>query len=350
MNDVSQEKMKAIVKPEAAPGLEMRQVPVPQVGPGEVKIEVEAASICGTDYHIYRWDEWSASRIHPPLIIGHEFAGTVVEVGEGVEEVSVGDYVSAESHTVCNRCYQCQTGQSHVCQDVSIIGVDVDGAFAEYVVLPEQNIWFNDEDLDPALASIQEPMGNAVHTVLSAPIAGKSTLITGAGPLGLMALEIAKGCGAGEVFITEVNEYRLDLARELGVDMAINPLERDPVETIVGHTGGGVDVALEMSGNPVAIRQAFQSLRSGGRVSLLGIPEGKVEMDITNDIVFKGATVYGISGRKIFETWHQGRALLEAGRIDLEPIITHRLPFEDFEKGMELMADKECGKVVLMLD
>jgi threonine 3-dehydrogenase len=342
------EKMKAVIKAKAAPGAELAMVDIPQVGPGEVLIKVKATSICGTDVHIYNWDPWARSRIKPPMVFGHEFAGEIAELGEGVTTLELGDYVSAETHIVCNVCYQCRTGEAHICEDVSIIGVDRPGSFAEYVSIPEQNAWLNPPDMPPQVASIQEPFGNAVHAALSTELAGKRILVTGCGPIGLMAIGIAKAAGVAAVYGTEVVPYRLELASRVGTDLVLNPLEVDVVSEITTATNGlGVDILLEMSGNPSAIHEGFAVLRSGGYAALLGLPSKPMELDLNNEIIFKGAIVYGVAGRKIWKTWYQTRALLDSGAVDVGPIITHQLPLEEFEQGLKLMSKGECGKVVL---
>ena len=341
-------KMRAVIKAEAAPGAEMATVDIPQVAPGEVLVKVKATSICGTDVHIYEWDPWARSRIEPPMVFGHEFAGEVVEVGEGVTTLEPGDYVSAETHIVCGICCQCSTGQAHICEGVSIIGVDQAGSFAEYVSIPEENAWLNPPDMPPEVASIQEPFGNAVHTALSTDLAGKTVLVTGCGPIGLMAIGIARAAGAAAVYGTEVVPYRLELAAQMKVDLALNPRDLDVVSEIMTATDGlGVDVLLEMSGNPSAIHEGFTALRGGGYAALLGIPSRPVELDLANEVIFKGATVYGVSGRQVWKDWYQTRALLSSGAVDVGPIITHRLPLEDFEQGLKLMSRGQCGKVVL---
>ncbi len=344
-----QQKMKALVKTQRAPGLTLQMVDVPSVGPDDVLIKVLATSICGTDYHIYSWDEWSQGRVKPPLIAGHEFAGEVVEVGENVTDYEPGDMVSAETHIVCNRCLQCRVGQKRVCTDTAIIGVDVDGCFAEYVALPAENLWLNDPDLDVAVASAQEPLGNAVHTALEGPVAGCSIAVTGCGPIGLMSIPVLRQCGAAQVIATEVNPYRLKLAEKMGADHVIDAGSEPVVQRVMQLTDGrGVDGVLEMSGNPRVIDQALKMVRPGGRVSLLGVPsDNEVCLDVGNDIVFKSVTVQGIAGRKMWETWYQVRALLDGG-LDIEPVLTHRMDMEDFAEGMQLMADGNCGKVVLI--
>jgi threonine 3-dehydrogenase len=344
------ERMKAVVKPDRGPGAELTLVDVPQTGPGEVLVKVKATSICGTDVHIYEWDDWAASRIKPPMIFGHEFAGEVVELGEGTSTLEVGDYVSAETHVVCGVCHQCRSGNSHICKDVAIIGVDRPGVFAEYATIPERNAWRNPPDLPPDIASVQEPFGNAVHTALSTELVAKTVLVTGCGPIGLMAVAIARAAGASLVIATEVVPYRLELARQIGAHLVIDPTTTDTTTEILTSTNGiGVDVLLEMSGNPSAIHEGFSVLKRGGFSALLGLPSRPIEFDLANEIIFKGATVYGVTGRKVWQTWYQTRALLSSGAVDVRSIITHRFPLEEFVQGMELMANGECGKVVLSL-
>jgi threonine 3-dehydrogenase len=341
--------MKAIMKHHAGPGAELREVPIPRIEPHEVLIQVKATSICGTDVHIYTWDAWAESRIKTPMVFGHEFSGVVVEVGSQVTGVKIGDHVSAETHIVCHQCLQCKTGQYHICQHTKILGVDFQGCFAEFVKMPAENIWKNPVDMPFEKASIQEPMGNAVHTVLAGPVSGKTVAVVGCGPIGIMAVAVAKASGATEVIALDLNEYRLDLARKVGATVTINPLNEDPVKRVMQVTGGtGVEVVCEMSGHPVAIRQAFEMLTNGGRMSILSLPTKPVELDITNQIVFKGITVQGITGRKMYETWRQTSGLLHSGQVDVSPIITHTLPLENFQEGFELMVSGKCGKVVLL--
>jgi len=340
--------MKCVVKKEAKEGAILTTREIPQIGPNEVLVKVLATSICGTDYHIYSWDAWSQKRIKPPLIMGHEFAGEVVEVGEKVSKIKVGDIVSAETHIVCGKCALCVTGQAHICKDTEILGVDTQGTFAEYVAIPEDNAWVNDPSIPPEYLCIQEPLGNAVHTVLSGDIIGKTIAVVGCGPIGIMAVAVAKAVGASKVIAIEVNEYRLNLAKEVGADVVINPIQENVIERILAETDGlGVDVVAEMSGNPIAIQQALKYIKLGGRMAMLGIPAEDVKLDIANDIVFKGIQIHGIVGRKMYETWYQVKGLLASGNLSLDKIVTHKLPLEDFEKGMELMKSGNCGKVVL---
>lgn len=340
--------MQAVVKTAARPGIEIREVPVPSYGPSDVLVKVDAASVCGTDLHIYNWDPWAQGRVHPPLIPGHEFCGTVAQVGDQVSAVRPGDFVSAEMHVACGKCLQCRIGQAHVCQNVKIIGVDANGAFADYVVIPESNIWKLDPSLPREYGSILDPLGNAVHTVLAAEIAARSVAIVGCGPIGLFAIAVARACGASTVFALEVSEHRRKLARAMHADHVLDSATEDVAAIVAEQTGGvGVDVVLEMSGHADAMRLGFQILRTGGRVSLLGIPSRPVELDFARDIIFKGATVLGINGRKMYETWVQMEALLKAGKLDLAPVITHRLPMSEFARCMDLLKSGEASKIVL---
>jgi len=340
--------MHAIVKAEPKPGAQLQQVPIPEIGLRDVLIRVRAASICGTDLHIYRWDRWSARRIHPPLVFGHEFCGLVEKIGGEVTAVRPGDFVSAEMHVACGQCHQCRTGQSHICQNVRIIGIDANGCFAEFVKVPESNVWKIDAGIPVDYAAILDPLGNAVHTVLAGEIAGLSVAITGCGPIGLFAIAIAKACGAHPIFATEPEPFRRKLAQKMGATLVINPRETDPVAELLKQTGGeGTDVVLEMSGHPNAVRQAFQMLRRGGRISLLGIPSKPLELDLANDIIFKGAVVQGINGRRMFETWYKMQTLLKSGALNLDPLITDRMPMAEFERGMELLLSGNASKVLL---
>ena len=341
--------MKAIMKKKPGPGAELVAVPIPKIGPRDILVKVKATSICGTDLHIYEWNAWAQRRIKPPRVMGHEFGGEVVEAGKDVTFVSVGDHVSAETHIVCGKCFQCRTGQAHVCQNVKILGVDTDGCFAEYVAIPEENAWVNDKKLPPEIAAIQEPFGNAVHTVFSEDVAGKTVAVFGLGPIGVCAVAICRAAGAAHVFaIGRKNDYRINLAKKMGADTIIKSNEQDTVKVIKEATGGsGVDVSLEMAGSQEAISQCFKVLKFGGRVSLLGLPPDKITLDWADDIVFKAARVYGIAGRKMYGTWYTTAGLLKSGRVNVEPIITHKFKLEEFEKGMQLMHEGKCGKVVL---
>ncbi|NOZ29624.1 MAG: L-threonine 3-dehydrogenase [Chloroflexi bacterium] len=343
--------MRAIIKADRTPGLEMTLVDVPRPGRREVLVRIQAMSICGTDLHIYAWDPWARQRIRPPIIVGHEFCGTVVACGADVTEVEEGAYVSAESHVTCGRCRQCRTGRRHLCQDTQIIGVDRDGCFAEYVVMPVENIWVNPPDMPPELASLQENFGNAVHTAFATDVSARDVLITGCGPVGLMTIAVVRAAGAQTIFATDISPYRLDLARRLGADYALNVAEVDVVDFVKAHTDGeGVDVLLEMSGAAAAIDQGFRALADGGEAAMLGLPSAPIPFDLADHVVFKGATVYGIVGRRIWDTWYRIRGLLSSGAVDLTPIVTHRYPMDQFEEAIRVMRSGQSGKIVLFPD
>jgi threonine 3-dehydrogenase len=343
--------MQAVVKAHAAPGIELREVPVPAPGPGEVLVRVLAASVCGTDLHIYNWDPWAQGRIKPPLIPGHEFSGAVAAVGAGVTAVKEGDFVSAEMHVACGKCLQCRIGQAHICQHVKILGVDASGAFASYVIIPETNIWKLSPSIPRDWCSLLDPLGNAVHTVLAGTIAAQTAIVSGCGAIGLFSIAVAKACGASRVFAFEVNAHRRQVAAAMGADLVLDPASDNIQEQILEATGGtGVDVLLEMSGHPAAIELGFNLLRTGGRASLLGIPSRPVEMDLAREIIFKGATVQGINGRKMYETWFQMEALLASGKLNLEPVITHRLKLSQFAQAMEYLKSGEAIKVVFNIE
>jgi threonine 3-dehydrogenase len=340
--------MRAVVKAKAGAGFEFRRVPLPPIGPHDVLVQVKASSICGTDLHIYRWDPWAQKRIRPPLVVGHETCGQIVEVGRDVAEVKVGDYISAESHVICGICDMCRTGRGHLCRNTHILGIDRDGCFAEYVAIPAVNAWANPPQMPPEIASLQENFGNAVHTAFTVDVRAKKVLVTGCGPVGLMTIAVAKAIGARAVYATDISPYRLKLALTLGADAVFNSRETDVVHAIKDSTEGeGVDVLLEMSGAPSALQEGFQLLKPGGEAALLGLPGRPLEFDFDNLIIFKGLRVYGVIGRRLWETWYQARGLLRAEAVDLSPVITHHFPLEDFEKAFELMATGQCGKVIL---
>jgi len=340
--------MLAVVKPDPAPGAEIRQVKVPSFGRTDVLVKVKVASICGTDLHIYEWDRWAQRRIHPPLIPGHEFCGEVVALGDEVTTVKEGDFVSAEMHVACGKCLQCRTGEAHICQNVKIIGVDADGAFAEYVVIPESNIW----KLDPAIpieyASILDPLGNAVHSVLAGEIAAKTVAITGCGPIGLFSIAVARAVGAAQVFAIETNAHRRSIAAQMHADSVLDPTTEDVTAKILERTNGlGVDVVLEMAGQAKAIRTAFDIVRRGGRISLLGLTSKPISLNFSEDIIFKGITVQGINGRRMYQTLYQMTALLKAGKLDLHPAITDRIAMKDFSSAMERLKTGEASKILV---
>jgi threonine 3-dehydrogenase len=342
--------MKALRKIAPEPGLVLVDVPEPVAQPGEVIVEVEAASICGTDLHIHRWDEWSARRVRPPVTLGHELAGTVVEVGAEVHHVAPGDYVSAESHVTCGMCFFCRTGQAHMCERTEILGVDRDGAFARFVAIPETVVWRNDRSkLPPEIATLQEPFGNAVFATSEQDLAGRSVAVLGCGPVGLFTIAIARASGAAVVLAADLHPFRLELAVRMGAHATVDVDETpDAAEWFRGHhEGRGFDVVFEMSGAPRAIADSFKIARSGGRVILFGIPSRPVEIDVAEALIFKNLDVLALSGRRIFATWYKTRWLLESGVVDLRPLITHELPLEDFESAFAALEAGDACKIVV---
>lgn len=341
-------KMKAVVKVKPEPGAELVDVDVPVPGPEDLLVKVLATSICGTDLHIYQWNDWAKKRIKKiPQIMGHELCGEVVEAGSGVKTISVGEIISAETHIACGHCFMCRNGLAHICENGRIFGVDVDGVFAEYALVPAANAWSVKDKIPKDYISVMEPLGNAIHTALAGGISGKTVLITGCGPIGVMSAAVCRTCGATEIIATEINEFRLQLAKKMGADLVVNPLKNNIVEIVREETGGlGIDVVLEMSGNTTAIQDGIKALRPGGRFTILGLPDHPFKIDL-NEIIFKYITVQGINGRLMYATWYQATRFLSSGRLDLEPIVTHRLRLEEFNKGMELMESGNCGKVLL---
>lgn len=342
--------MKAIAKVRPAPGVEIIDVDEPEVGPGEVKIRLAAASVCGTDLHIYSWDQWAASRIKPTRIIGHEFCGTIEAVGAGVTDRKVGDFVASESHIVCGHCKQCLNGQGHVCVNTKILGVDVDGGFASHVVIPYENARPTDRSVPKEIASFQDALGNAVHTAMDGPLEGQTVLITGMGPIGLFAVSVCKAAGAAKVIVTEVSPFRIQLAEQVGADVVLSPQDGDWAGLIEQHAPGGVDATLEMSGHPSSLELAVKCTRPGGRISLLGVYGNPYQQVDLNSVIFKGITVQGIVGRKIWQTWDQMGELLKSGKLNLQPVITHQMHYTDFQKAMELMKAGQAGKVVFTFE
>ncbi len=340
--------MRALAKTAPGPGLELIERPVPDPGPGEVLLRVEAASICGTDHHLFTWDDWAAENLVPPRILGHELAGTVAAAGSGVSRVKEGDLVGVESHLVDWTCAQCRRGDEHLCRNLRVIGVHTDGGFAEHVVIPETNA-IESNGLDPAVVALQEPMGNAVHAAFVEPIEGKSVLVTGCGPIGLCAVGIARAAGASVVIATDTEPYRLDLARAMGADLAIDASTADAEQRVEEATGGdGVEVVLEMSGAPQALEQALRMTTRGGRVSLLGIFSEAVPVELSELVIMKGIRMHGIYGRRIYDTWERTQALLRSGALDVSPIITHRLDLAEWPAAFDLIASRHAGKVVLL--
>jgi threonine 3-dehydrogenase len=339
--------VRALAKLRPGPGLELVDRPTPEPGPGEVLLRMDAASICGTDHHLFQWDDWAAENLVPPRILGHELAGTVAASGAGVTRVKEGDLVGVESHIACWECGQCRRGEAHLCVGLEVIGVHVDGGFADYVVIPEANA-IESNGLDPAVVALQEPMGNAVHAAFAEPIEGRTVLVTGCGPIGLCAVGIAKAAGAALVIATDTEAYRLELARSMGADLALDASDPSTEERIVQATGGdGVNVVLEMSGARPALDQALRAVTRGGSISLLGIFGEPPTVDLSELVIMKGLRLHGIFGRRIYETWEQTQSLLRGG-LDVSPIITHRLPLDRWAEAFDLIASRHAGKVVLL--
>lgn len=342
--------MKAIAKTRPEPGVEIVDVPEPMVRPGHVKIKLEAASVCGTDLHIYNWDAWSSGRIKPPRIIGHEFCGTIVEIGDDVTERAIGDFVASESHIVCGHCLQCRMGQAHVCVNTQILGVDVDGGFAEFAVIPWENARPTPKTVSPLIASFQDALGNAVHTAMSGPIEGCTILITGMGPIGQFAVSVCKAMGAKAIYATEISEYRADIARKVGADRVFNPMNENVVEELKALHPEGVDGVLEMSGHPTQLNLATQVVRPGGRISLLGVYAESSQALPVNDLIFKGVDIHAIVGRRLWQTWDQMADLFASGKLILDPVVTHVKHFTQFQDAMELMKAGKAGKVVFTFE
>ncbi|MBE7190217.1 L-threonine 3-dehydrogenase [Jatrophihabitans endophyticus] len=338
--------MRALFKASAAPGLELVERPEPEAGPGEVKLRVLRTGICGTDLHIEAWDDWAAGAVNAPLVVGHEFCGRVVEVGPGVRDVTVGDLASGEGHIVCGTCRNCRAGRRHLCIRTEGIGVNRDGAFAEYVVLPESNVWVHRTPVAPDLGAIFDPFGNAVHTALSFPLVGEDVLITGAGPIGLMAAQVARHVGARYVVITDVSPYRLELARSMGVDLALD-VSQESVAAAQERLGmiEGFDVALEMSGHASALPDIVANLNHGGRVAMLGLPSRPIELD-WGRVITHMITLKGIYGREMFETWYAMSAMLRSG-LSIDRVITHRYPADEWQTAFATARSGQCGKVVM---
>jgi threonine 3-dehydrogenase len=338
-------RVKALVKASGGPGFELADVPVPKIRDDEVLIRVRRAGVCGTDVHIYEWDEWARGRCRPPFVVGHEFAGEVTQVGALVTDVKEGDRVTAEGHIVDGRCLLCRTGNSHVCPYTRIIGVDRDGCFAEYISMPATNVWHLDDSISFDVGGIHDPMGNAFHTTLTAEIPGAVVLVTGCGPIGLFAIGIAAAAGAAHIIASDVNDTRLTLARRMGAHDSVQP--RDAEQAVMKVTDGlGADVVLEMSGAPSAIHQALALVRVGGRVQMLGIPAKPLEVNFASEVIFKGITIYGVVGRRMYDTWHQMTRFLRSGQFDPTPVITHRFPLEEYDAAIEAIRSGRAGKVI----
>jgi len=338
--------MRALIKAKAGEGLWLEDVPEPEIGINDVLIRVKKTGICGTDLHIYDWDAWAQKTIPVPMVVGHEFAGDVVAFGSNVSDFQVGDLVSGEGHVVCGRCRNCMAGRRHLCAHSIGLGVNRPGAFAEYVALPMTNIWHHWRGIDEDVASIFDPFGNAVHTALSFPVLGEDVLVTGAGPIGCMASAVVRHAGARHVVVTDLNPFRLELARRMGATLAVDPREHDlaEVQRELGMTEG-FDIGLEMSGNPDALRSMIANMAHGGRIALLGIPSGEIALDL-DPVIFNMLTVKGIYGRQMYETWYQMTVMIQSG-LDIRPVITHRFPHRDFEDAFAVARSGRSGKVIL---
>jgi len=338
--------MKALSKLKAEPGIWMTDAPKPEVGHNDLLIKIRKTAICGTDVHIYKWDEWASKTIPTPMVVGHEYVGEVVDMGQEVRGFNVGDRVSGEGHITCGHCRNCRAGRVHLCRNTTGVGVNREGAFAEYLVIPAFNAFKIPDNISDELASIFDPFGNAVHTALSFDLVGEDVLITGAGPIGIMAAAVAKHVGARHVVITDVNEYRLDLARKMGASRAVN-VASEKLEDVIKDLGmtEGFDIGLEMSGVPSAFNSMLNNMNHGGKIAMLGIPPSDMAVD-WNQVIFKGLVIKGIYGREMFETWYKMASLIQSG-LDLNPIITHQYSVDDFQAGFDMMISGQSGKVIL---
>ncbi|PKG67530.1 L-threonine 3-dehydrogenase [Psychrobacter sp. Choline-02u-13] len=341
--------MKALVKAHAEKGIWMQDMPEPTVGINDVKIKIKKTAICGTDLHIYKWDEWSQKTINTPMIIGHEYVGVISEMGDGVKHIEVGDRVTGEGHIACGHCRNCRRGKLHVCENTIGVGVDRDGAFAEYLVIPADNVIKLDERISDEMAAIMDPFGNATHTALSFPVLGEDVLITGAGLIGSMATAICRFAGARNIVVSDISDYRLELAKKMGATMTINPAKGETIEGAIAELKmHGFDIGLEMSGSPQAFDSMISNMYNGSKIALLGILPNTTTVDWSK-IIFKALTLKGIYGREMWETWYQMEQMLISG-IDLTPIITHRMHIDDFQEGFDIMESGQCGKVILSWD
>lgn len=341
--------MKALAKLKPEPGIWMTETAVPEIGHNDVLIKIRRTAICGTDMHIYQWDEWSQATVPVPMVTGHEYAGEIVALGSEVRGYEIGDRVSGEGHITCGHCRNCRAGRRHLCRNTEGVGVNRPGAFAEYLVLPAYNLFKLPDEISDDLAAIFDPFGNAVHTALAFDVVGEDVLITGAGPIGIMAAAVIRHIGARHVVITDLNDYRLALAERMGATRTVN-VSRESLKEVMAELDmhEGFDVVLEMSGVPSAVSQMLNVINHGGKIAMLGIPPGEMAIDWTK-VIFKGLTIKGIYGREMFETWYKMASLIQSG-LDLSPIITHRLRVDDFQQGFEIMGSGQSGKVVLDWD
>ncbi|WP_106766786.1 L-threonine 3-dehydrogenase [Paenibacillus faecalis] len=340
--------MLGLVKEKREPGAVLKELPVPVIHDDEVLVRIKASSICGTDVHIYNWDAWAAQTVVTPNVFGHEFAGIVEDIGAHVTNVNIGDHISAEGHIVCGYCKHCRTGHAHVCLNTRSFGITVPGCFATYAVVKASNVIHNEPDMPFEIACLQDPLGNAVQTVLAGDIVGKSVVVIGSGLIGLMSIAVAKACGAGKVIAADINSYRLGMAHKMGADIVINSASEKLSTAIYEHTKGeGAEIVLEMTGNPGAIQEGFQAAAKAARISLLGIPTEKVALDM-GQIIFKGIRVEGITGRRMYDTWYQMKGLLARGTLQLDSLITHTFTLDRYKEAFELMQSGNCGKIIFV--
>jgi len=344
--------MKSIYKSERKKGIKLKEISKPIILKNEVLVKVKKAAICGTDIHLYEWNDWCENvNAKNPMVIGHEFCGEVVEVGPNVTKVKLGDLVAGETHIPCGKCMLCRTGKQHICKDMKILGVHTDGAFAEYVKIPEICAWKLSNDIPPEIGAVYEPFGIAVHGVLKDRIGGCSTIVSGCGPIGLFAIGVASACGADKVFAIDINDFRLNIAKKMGDNVIpLNPLKDNIIEVIEDKTDGyGADVVIELSGSPQAIKTDFKALRKGGRVSLIGLYSQEVLLDLVNDLIYKEAIVYGITGREMFNSWYTAEKLIHSGKINIKAVLTHEFSLEETEKAILLAKEGKCGKVIIRI-
>ncbi len=342
------EKMKAIIKAEPFPGAKCVEVDVPAIRPGHVLVKVLSAAICGTDLHIYDWTEWAQPRIKAPMIFGHEFCGRVVEVGEGVTRAAVGDLIAGETHIPCGNCYQCNTGLQHVCQHMEILGVHTPGVFSEYALIPEPCVWKLPANTDPDIGALYEPFGVAAHAVLVESVSGKNVVVFGCGPIGQFAVGIARKSGAAKVIACEISPDRLAMASQMGATHLVNSKEQDAKDRIMEITQGiGADVAVELSGSPIALQQALSSITRGGRLTIAGLPPKPVEINVVDDVIYKELRIYGVTGREMYSTWYKVSSLIESGVVDPRRVITHTFNICDIDMAMETAKGGRAGKIIL---
>ncbi|QWB99514.1 L-threonine 3-dehydrogenase [Mycoplasmatota bacterium] len=349
-NGVKELEMMAVLKDKPEKGFTLKKVKLStDLKPQEVLIKIKSVSFCGTDSHIYNYDHWAKNHLDLPLIVGHEFSGEIIKKADDVKDLNIGDVVSAETHIICNECEFCLRGEGHICENTEIIGVDRDGCFAEYIKIPAQNCIVNNNADNNLYLSVQEPLGNAVHTVTHFPIENKSVVILGCGPIGLMGIDVARAYGAKQVIAIEVNDYRINLAKDLGADLVINPMKEDVYKKVMEATNNkGVDVVCDFSGNKSAIELAFKYVKRGGGLSLLGLPNDNVSIDLANDVVFKGLNIYGVVGRRIFETWDKVNYLVSNNLLHFDKFVTHKFPLSKINDAAEVMNGKNCGKIILI--